>query len=382
LKISPNDSPKLRETLDHVTVRFCGPEAPMDKYWKYCRDAETRELTGKGSGIYNDGDDYENNIDERDYYGIREARRQEKIAMYAQQTKIIRDSAENLLRGARIVRATACKAQRDLLVRRKRPSLQVSLITSSMNAGAAPTLAMFASLASDVGRELLVEIRARDEIVRDAKRADGIYEEENDDGDEGNDEEGDGEDVLYDENESINGALLQKNSFVPSDAETRAVLATKDGAIAILLETLEASLEIVLLHAKASRLEDSGASSSYAEKKDANLLSASRRHHNVLNNVLVRESHEYVRTSAFSRHDIEQLSQLSSAALASIDKATKKRHKYIFSSNARAFLRAKRLAENVKVVLSVTSEMRSILQQQQHQSRGVGASAMNTTRMW
>jgi len=387
LKISPNDSPKLRETLDHVTVRFCGPEAPMDKYWKYCRDAERRELTGKGSGIYNDGDDYNDNIDEQDYYGIREARRQEKIAMYAQQTKIIRDSAENLLRGARIVRATTCKAQRDLLVRRKRPSLQVSLITSSMNAGAAPTLAMFASLASDVGRELLVEIRARDEIVRDAKRADGIYEEENDDGDEDNDEEGDGEDVLYDENENINGALLQKKSFVPSDAETRAVLATKDGAIAILLETLEASLEIVLLHAKASRLEDSSASSSFArEKKEANLLSASRRHHNVLNNVLVRESHEYVRTSAFSRHDIEQLSQLSSAALASIDKATKKRHKYIFSSNARAFLRAKRLAENVKVVLSVTSEMRSILQQQQqqqqHQSRGVGTSAMNTTRMW
>ena len=388
LKISPNDSPKLRETLDHVTVRFCGPEAPMDKYWKYCRDAETRELTGKGSGIYNDGDDYNNNIDEQDYYGIREARRQEKIAMYAQQTKIIRDSAENLLRGARIVRATTCKAQRDLLVRRKRPSLQVSLITSSMNAGAAPTLAMFASLASDVGRELLVEIRARDEIIRDAKRADGIYEEENDDGDEGNDEEGDGEDVLYDENENINVALLQKKSFVPSDAETRAVLATKDGAIAILLETLEASLEIVLLHAKASRLEDSSASSSFVrEKKEANLLSASRRHHNVLNNVLVRESHEYVRTSAFSRHDIEQLSQLSSAALASIDKATKKRHKYIFSSNARAFLRVKRLAENVKVVLSVTSEMRSILQQQQQQqqqqqSRGIGASAMNTTRMW
>ena len=32
LKISPNDSPKLRETLDHLTVRFCGPEASMDKY--------------------------------------------------------------------------------------------------------------------------------------------------------------------------------------------------------------------------------------------------------------------------------------------------------------------------------------------------------------
>ena len=202
---------------------------------------------------------------------------------------------------------------------------------------------MFASLASDVGRELLVELRARDEIIREAKRADGIYEEEEEDeedGDENNNEEGDGEDALYDENENIHGALLEKNSFVPSDAETRSVLATKDGAIAILLETFEASLEIVLLHAKASRLEDSSASSAFArEKKDANFLSTSRRHHNVLNNVLVRESHEYVRTSAFSRHDIEQLSHLSSAALASIDKATKRRRKYIFSSNARSFLR-------------------------------------------
>ncbi|CAL6393682.1 unnamed protein product [Bathycoccus prasinos] len=370
LKISPNDSPKLRETLDHVTVRFCGPESPMDKYWKYCRDAETRELTGKGNRIYDDDDkddEYNNNINEQDYYGVREARRQEKIAMHAKQTRIIRESAENLLRGSRIVRSATCKAQRDLLVRNKRPSLQVSSITSSsMNAGAAPTLSMFASLASDVGRELLVELRARDEIIREAKRADGIYEEEEEE--ENNTEEGDGEDALYDENENINGALLEKNSFVPSDAETRSVLATKDGAIAILLETFEASLEIVLLHAKASRLEDTSASSAFArEKKDANFLSTSRRHHNVLNNVLVRESHEYVRTSAFSRHDIEQLSHLSSAALSSIDKATKRRRKYIFSSNARSFLRAKRLAENVKVVLSVTSEMRSILQQQQQQ---------------
>ncbi|CAL6383742.1 unnamed protein product [Bathycoccus prasinos] len=370
LKISPNDSPKLRETLDHVTVRFCGPESPMDKYWKYCRDAETRELTGKGNRIYDDDDkddEYNNNINEQDYYGVREARRQEKIAMHAKQTRIIRESAENLLRGSRIVRSATCKAQRDLLVRNKRPSLQVSSITSSsMNAGAAPTLSMFASLASDVGRELLVELRARDEIIREAKRADGIYEEEEED--ENNTEEGDGEDALYDENENINGALLEKNSFVPSDAETRSVLATKDGAIAILLETFEASLEIVLLHAKASRLEDTSASSAFArEKKDANFLSTSRRHHNVLNNVLVRESHEYVRTSAFSRHDIEQLSHLSSAALSSIDKATKRRRKYIFSSNARSFLRVKRLAENVKVVLSVTSEMRSILQQQQQQ---------------
>jgi hypothetical protein len=254
-----------------------------------------------------------------------------------------------------------------------------------MNTGAAPTLSMFASLASDVGRELLVELRARDEIIREAKRADGIYEEEEEDGDENNNEEDDGEDALYDENENIHGALLEKNSFVPSDAETRSVLATKDGAIAILLETFEASVEIVLLHAKASRLEDSSASSAFArEKKDANFLSTSRRHHNVLNNVLVRESHEYVRTSAFSRHDIEQLSHLSSAALASIDKATKRRRKYIFSSNARSFLRAKRLAENVKVVLSVTSEMRSILQQQQNQQyqRGVLGGSTNTTRMW
>ncbi|CAL6403616.1 unnamed protein product [Bathycoccus prasinos] len=370
LKISPNDSPKLRETLDHVTVRFCGPESPMDKYWKYCRDAETRELTGKGNRIYDDDDkddEYNNNINEQDYYGVREARRQEKIVMHAKQTRIIRESAENLLRGSRIVRSATCKAQRDLLVRNKRPSLQVSSITSSsMNAGAAPTLSMFASLASDVGRELLVELRARDEIIREAKRADGIYEEEEEE--ENNTEEGDGEDALYDENENINGALLEKNSFVPSDAETRSVLATKDGAIAILLETFEASLEIVLLHAKASRLEDTSASSAFArEKKDANFLSTSRRHHNVLNNVLVRESHEYVRTSAFSRNDIEQLSHLSSAALSSIDKATKRRRKYIFSSNARSFLRAKRLAENVKVVLSVTSEMRSILQQQQQQ---------------
>ena len=392
LKISPNDSPKLRETLDHVTVRFCGPESPMDKYWKYCRDAETRELTGKGNRIYDDDDkedDYNNNINEQDYYGVREARRQEKIAMHAKQTRIIRESAENLLRGSRIVRSTTCKAQRDLLVRNKRPSLQVSSITSSsMNTGAAPTLSMFASLASDVGRELLVELRARDEIIREAKRADGIYEEEEEDeedGDENNNEEGNGEDALYDENENIHGALLEKNSFVPSDAETRSVLATKDGAIAILLETFEASLEIVLLHAKASRLEDSSASSAFArEKKDANFLSTSRRHHNVLNNVLVRESHEYVRTSAFSRHDIEQLSHLSSAALASIDKATKRRRKYIFSSNARSFLRAKRLAENVKVVLSVTSEMRSILQQQQNQQyqRGVLGGSTNTTRTW
>jgi hypothetical protein len=358
----------------------------MDKYWKYCRDAETRELTGKGNRIYDDDDkddEYNNNINEQDYYGVREARRQEKIAMHAKQTRIIRESAENLLRGSRIVRSATCKAQRDLLVRNKRPSLQVSSITSSsMNAGAAPTLSMFASLASDVGRELLVELRARDEIIREAKRADGIYEEEEEE--ENNTEEGDGEDALYDENENINGALLEKNSFVPSDAETRSVLATKDGAIAILLETFEASLEIVLLHAKASRLEDTSASSAFArEKKDANFLSTSRRHHNVLNNVLVRESHEYVRTSAFSRHDIEQLSHLSSAALSSIDKATKRRRKYIFSSNARSFLRAKRLAENVKVVLSVTSEMRSILQQQQQQPiRGVLGGSTNTTRMW
>ena len=133
---------------------------------------------------------------------------------------------------------------------------------------------MFASLASDVGRELLVELRARDEIIREAKRADGIYEEEEEDeedGDENNNEEGDGEDALYDENENIHGALLEKNSFVPSDAETRSVLATKDGAIAILLETFEASLEIVLLHAKASRLEDSSASSPLLEKRRTEL---------------------------------------------------------------------------------------------------------------
>ena len=367
LKISPNDSPKLRETLDHVTVRFCGPEASMDKYLKYCGDAETRELTGKGNTIYNDDDaDADNNINVQDYYGVREARRQEKIAMYAKQTQIIRDSAENLLRGVRIVRATICKAQRDLLVRKKRPSLQVSSIISSMNAGAVPTVSMFASLASDVGRELLVELRARDEIIWDAKRADGMYEEEKDD-------EDDEDDDVYDENENINDALLEKDSFVPSDAETRSSLATKDDAIAVLLETLEASLEIVLLHAKASRIEDSATSSSFAQeqKNNANLLWANRRHHNVLNNVLVRESHEYVRTSAFSRHDIEQLSKLSSAAIASIDKATKRRRKYIFSANARSFLRAKRLAENVKVVLSVTSEMRSILMSStQNQARG------------
>ena len=194
--------------------------------------------------------------------------------MHAKQTRIIRESAENLLRGSRIVRSTTCKAQRDLLVRNKRPSLQVSSITSSsMNTGAAPTLSMFASLASDVGRELLVELRARDEIIREAKRADGIYEEEEEDGGENNNEEDDGEDALYYENENIHGALLEKNSFVPSDAETRSVLATKDSAIAILLETFEASLEIVLLHAKASRLEDSSASSAFArEKKDANFL--------------------------------------------------------------------------------------------------------------
>ena len=339
----------------------------MDKYLKYCGDAETRALTGKGNTIYNDDDaDDDNNINVQDYYGVREARRQEKIAMYAKQTQIIRDSAENLLRGVRIVRATICKAQRDLLVRKKRPSLQVSSIISSMNAGAVPTVSMFASLASDVGRELLVELRARDEIIWDAKRADGMHEEEKDD-------EDDEDDDVYDENENINDALLEKDSFVPSDAETRSSLATKDGAIAVLLETLEASLEIVLLHAKASRIEDSATSSSFAQeqKNNANLLSANRRHHNVLNNVLVRESHEYVRTSAFSRHDIEQLSKLSSAAIASIDKATKRRRKYIFSANARSFLRAKRLAENVKVVLSVTSEMRSILMSStQNQARG------------
>ena len=45
----------------------------MDKYWKYCRDAETRELTGKGNRIYDDDDkedDYNNNINEQDYYGV------------------------------------------------------------------------------------------------------------------------------------------------------------------------------------------------------------------------------------------------------------------------------------------------------------------------
>ena len=48
----------------------------MDKYWKYCRDAETRELTGKGNRIYDDDDDDKeddyNNINEQDYYGVRE----------------------------------------------------------------------------------------------------------------------------------------------------------------------------------------------------------------------------------------------------------------------------------------------------------------------
>ena len=86
---------------------------------------------------------------------------------------------------------------------------------------------MFASLASDVGRELLVELRARDEIIREAKRADGIYEEEEEDGDENNNEEDDGEDDVYDENENIHDAASEKDSFVPSDAETRSVLATK-----------------------------------------------------------------------------------------------------------------------------------------------------------
>ena len=68
----------------------------MDKYLKYCGDAETRELTGKGNTIYNDDDaDDDNNINAQDYYGV-VRRRQEKIAMYAKQTQIIRDSAENL----------------------------------------------------------------------------------------------------------------------------------------------------------------------------------------------------------------------------------------------------------------------------------------------
>ena len=90
-------------------------------------------------------------------------------------------------------------------MRKKRPSLQVSSIISSMNAGAVPTVSMFASLASDVGRELLVELRARDEIIWDAKRADGMYEEEKDD-------EDDEDDDVYDENENINDALLEKDS--------------------------------------------------------------------------------------------------------------------------------------------------------------------------
>ena len=64
----------------------------------------------------------------------------------------------------------------------------------------------------------------------DAKRADGMYEEEKDD-------EDDEDDDVYDENENINDALSGKDSFVPSDAETRSSLATKDDAIAVLLET-------------------------------------------------------------------------------------------------------------------------------------------------
>ena len=184
LKISPNDSPKLRETLDHVTVRFCGPEASMDKYLKYCGDAETRELTGKGNTIFNDDDaDDDNNINVQDYYGVREAREGKKRLRCMRSKRKSFATRRKIFCEAYRSRATICKAQRDLLVRKKRPSLQVSSIISSMNACAVPTVSMFASLASDVGRELLVELRARDEIIWDAKRADGMYEEEKDDED-------------------------------------------------------------------------------------------------------------------------------------------------------------------------------------------------------
>jgi len=372
LKITPSDSPKLRETLDHVTVRFCGPNAAADKYWKYCRDAETRELTKNALSIYET--DYDKNADDVDYYGVREVRRQEKIALFEKQSQIIRDAAENLLRGARIVRATACKAQRDLLVRKKRPALQVSApVLESQMKNAVPTLSMFASLASDVGTELLIEIRLRNEIIRDAKRADGIYEEEEEE-----EEEEDTDAVQFDDRANIvdnnsptttsaNDAKAvttqrEMNAFVPSDAETRSCIATKDRAIEILLETLEASLEIVLLHAKASRLDQNpittststtSTTSSFANT-NLHALGAGHHYHNALNDVLVRESHEYVRTSAFSRRDVEELSRLSSSAISSIDKASRR-----FTSES--FRVVSRLSRDVKVVLSVKSEISSIL---------------------